>query len=162
VPVEALHEHGVIGRDGVDELARGQGLRRPGLVVPVPFLDPGALGQRARVGADARGEVLLVAGVAEVHGEETEAAAEEVHVRVVETGHDQAAAQFHHSRGGPDPRLHVGVAAHGGDAAVLHRDRRGVGPALPRPHASAAQDEIGGGLRRRQVTGHESRRQPQP
>ena len=106
-------------------------------------------------------EVLLVAGVAEVHGEEAEAAAQEVHVRVVEAGHDQAAVQVHdrawpvrsrtarrhrcprRTRGRPSPRS--------------RSPRAGPSPPIRVP----VQDELGVG-RRRRLTRHESRRQPQP
>ena len=74
-------------------LPRRQRPRGPPLVVPVPFLDPGALRQRARVLRDPARELLLVARAPQVDGEEAETAAQEVHVRVVEAGHDEAPAE---------------------------------------------------------------------
>jgi hypothetical protein len=140
--VQPAHEDRMVAGHGIDELSRGEPLAGPGLVVPVPLEDPRPLRQRLRVVTEAVGEVGLVPGLAKVHREQAEAAVEEVDVSVVEAGHDEASLQLDDPGLRPDEGGDVDVA-HGKDALAPQGDRSSLAQALARPHAAAAEDDVG-------------------
>jgi hypothetical protein len=99
VPVEPAHEHRVVGHERVDPRALGQRAAPP-LVVPVAAEDPRPRGHRRREGADAFGELLRRARVAQLHARQAQPAVDEVHVRVGEAGDHHRAARVDHPRPG--------------------------------------------------------------
>ena len=117
VSVEALHEHGMIRRGLVDLRAGRQRLARPRLVIPVAAADPASLRQARDVVAQSAGQVRLVLRRTQVDPDNLLGAADQVHVGVVEAGHDQLAAGIDDARPGacqaldvgrgPDPRDHL-------------------------------------------------------
>ena len=96
VPVQAVHEHGVVRREGVHPLLPGQ-LAAPQLVVPVSALDPRARRNGLRERADPASELLGGGRVPQVDAGELEAAVDEVGVGVDEARGERAPVQLHHA-----------------------------------------------------------------
>src|SRR5262249_53703338 len=129
----------------VDQLTRGQGGRRPALIVPVAAEDPFAR-LRSRALGDPPRELGRRAGVLQVDVLELRAAVDEVDVRVVEAGNHTTPAAV--------DRLRVRAAPSRGDVLVadvddaLADDRQRGGVRLLRvagPDGGVADDEGSGG-----------------
>ena len=111
VSVEPLNEDRVVGGDGVDELVDRERLARPGFVIPEAAEDPAALRLTCRIVAETAREVLLARRGTQVDADQFVGAADQVHVRVVEAGHEQPAASVDHPRLRVSRRPDVFVAA---------------------------------------------------
>jgi hypothetical protein len=72
------------------------------------------------------------------------ASADEVDVRVVESGDHAMPERVDHARTRPDQNSNVALIAHGGDAASGHGERGGLRPGgIPGRDPAVAEDEIG-------------------
>ena len=86
VPVQPIHEHGIVGRHRVDPLVARQRRPPPQGVIPVAAQDPLAAFAGLREGGDATDELLRGRGVPQVQGRELEPPVGEVGVGVREAG----------------------------------------------------------------------------
>ena len=156
VAVEAVHEHGMVGRGRVDRRARRAAVRPASAGGPSC---PG--GSRCRRGsvracaASRRARSASSFGAAQVDREQAVPSLQEVHVRVVEAGHHEAAAQVHHAR----VRRRSGRARRGSRPTATtrpaaRRQRLRARAAQARPDRPAAQHEVR--LRRRTAAGSSS------
>ena len=145
VPVEAVHEHGIVGRDRVDPIALRQGRAAPQLVVPVAAGDPFTR-------LESRGEVLQPPDeflgrrrVAQVHRCELEAAVDEVGVSIRKAGENEAAVGPQDLGGTRHVARNLGRVTHGEDLAIRDRDCPGAPPAgrQPGPHRPTLNDQVG-------------------
>ena len=122
VSVGAPEKHGVIAGRVVDQLVCRQVGRIPALMIPVAVAEPCAW--RARLGElrDALREFGGTVGCAEFDGDERSAAVEEVNVRVVESGEQQAAVEVDDLGVGAGELADGGVVADGEDRVAVERD----------------------------------------
>src|ERR1700693_2012471 len=84
----------MIAGDIVDQLVVGQNGRIPALMIPKAIAKPRTFGQGSGELSDALLELGLAVGYAKMHGDQRTAAAEEMHVGVVEAGQEKAAAEI--------------------------------------------------------------------
>ena len=123
VPVQAIHEDGVVRRHRIDPLVLREPLARPAGVIPVAAQDPLPRLERLGVCLDAADEFRGSRRVAQVDRRELEATVNEVGVAVGEAGHDEPAPGAHDGRMGPHVPRHRGGFSHGGDLPPRDRDR---------------------------------------
>ena len=98
---------------------------------------------------DAPREFRRARRVVELYRRERRTAVREVHVGVVEARQQRLAAGVDHAGPGPAPAAHRAVGAHRNDAAVEHRDGRGLGARpIDRPDPGVLDDQVGGGCGR--------------
>ena len=92
VAVEPIDPDRVVGRHGVDPIARRQ-LAAPQRVVPIAAGDPRAAAACFLANSPMRRtNSSRVRGVAKLHGRQAQAAVDEMDVRIDEAGHDEAVA----------------------------------------------------------------------
>jgi len=145
VTVEPIHEHGIVRRHRIDPLAPRQRGSLPEGVIPVAARDPFTWLELLGVRFEPPDELLRRGSIAQVDGDELEAAVDEVGMPVREPGHDEPAARGQHLG------LSAHVAAHHcgvtdcQDPAAL--DRHGAGLRLAAgeagPDDAARDDEVG-------------------
>ena len=143
VTVEPVHGHRVVLRDRVDQRPRGERLALPAFVVPVAVQDPGAFREARGVLADPFRELRFVLRVAQVDGEQAEAAVEEVDVRVIEARSDESPLEV------DDPGV---LRSEGANRRLAPRREHAVArdresrlePALLHVDAAVDEDRVGG------------------
>jgi hypothetical protein len=98
VPVEALHEHRMLGRCGVNLSARWKRFVRPGFVIPIPTGNPTPFWKPRRMLLETAGEVSLILRGPQVDADDLVCATDQMNVRVVEPRNEQPAARVDHTR----------------------------------------------------------------
>ncbi len=144
VSVTVRQERRAIGHDGVEVLCRrcASGERRH---LPSAPEDPLVVRVRGRIPGDPV-EVLLAGGQSgQIAAEHVQPAPHRVHVRVLETGHQQSAGEVDHLGLRPDQRRDV--VPHRADEPVRHGDRvrrgaRGIGEEHPPSAHATREDQI--------------------
>ena len=131
----------------VEATAVGVGRILPCGRIPALAVDPrvvGVLGGKLRHGIDAgllaRQEHQIAAEVLVF----LDGAERKVHVRIVESGHDQLVARIDHLGIGTDKRLHLVGCAHGDDLVAANRDASRMGlKLLGRKQRRRLNDDVG-------------------
>ena len=148
VPVVAAEEHGVFRRDAIDDLFRRKLGGIPLGFVPIAAENPFAFRRDLRAFGNSASELLGACGVGQLNGVELRAAADEVHMCVVESRQEQLAAGIDHLGLRPAPRVGVRVRAHCNDPFAENCDCLRCGHrSVDRPDLRILDDQIGRGLR---------------
>ena len=92
-------------------------------MVPIAARDPGPRRHGGGEGFDARHELLFGAHVAQLHRAKVQAAFQEVHMRIDESGRDHAAAGIQHAGTRRDQFLNGGGISHREDRVTVRRQR---------------------------------------
>ncbi len=145
VPVQSIHEHGIMGCDRVDPVVPRQWLAGPERMVPVPAQNPLTRRPGERELLEAANELLGRRRVAEVHGGELKPTIDKVGVGVGEAGGDETAGRGHDRGIGADVARHVARVSDREDLAPRDRDRTRARHAARQssPDRAPRDDEVG-------------------
>jgi hypothetical protein len=123
VPIEALEIGGPIWHYSVELLSRGHATRKGG-VKPAPSDDPGCVVSRACVVKDGMLNGVKIVQSVEIEAVQRDCAHAQVHMGVVEAGHDQSAARIDDGRPIVGERHHITIRTNGADAPIMNCDCR--------------------------------------
>jgi len=145
MPVQPVHEDGIVGRDRVDPIALRQGRAAPQLMVPVAAGDPFTRLQGRGVLLQPPNEFLGRSGVAQVDRRELKAAVDEVRMPIGEPGHDQPAVGAQDCRAATHVARDLCRVADREDHPVRDRDGPGAAAAgrQPGPDRPALDHHLG-------------------
>jgi hypothetical protein len=127
----------------VDELVVGQIGRVPALMVPEAISEPHPFGQGFGERCDALAKFGLAVGGAELNRDEGAATNHEMHMRIVETGEDQASTEIDEAGVGTGNLADRGIVADREDLRALERNGlRGRLRGVLRQHFGVDEDQV--------------------